>query len=169
MYGNIDSPLQWMRTFANILKGDDMKLKQSATDPCIFYNHRDGKLVLVLVLYVDNTLCAGEKKEVEWAYKMIESKVKIEKRGRLKKHLGIWNDWKKDKLGNTYMEATMPKMIEEISEKVEKATGKKAKAYATPGTPGKTLKKNEGAMIELDACLQINCWKDHVLSYQDTS
>jgi Reverse transcriptase (RNA-dependent DNA polymerase) len=36
MYGNIDSPLQWMRTFANILKGDDMKLKQRATDPCIF-------------------------------------------------------------------------------------------------------------------------------------
>jgi Reverse transcriptase (RNA-dependent DNA polymerase) len=28
MYGNIDSPLQWMRTFANILKGDYMKLKQ---------------------------------------------------------------------------------------------------------------------------------------------
>jgi hypothetical protein len=103
------------------------------------------------VLYVDDTLCAGENKEVEWAYKMIESKVKIEKLGRLKKHLGIWYDWKKDKLGNTYLEATMPKMIEEISEKFEKETGKKAKAYTTPGTPGKTLTKNEGAMIELGA------------------
>jgi hypothetical protein len=30
-------------------------------------------------------------------------------------------------------------------------TGKKAKAYATPGNPGKTLRKNERAMIELDA------------------
>jgi hypothetical protein len=68
---------------------------------------------------------------------MIESKVKIEKLGRLKKHLGIWYDWKKDKLGNTYLEATMPKMIEEISEKFEKATGKKAKAYAISGTTGK--------------------------------
>jgi Reverse transcriptase (RNA-dependent DNA polymerase) len=65
MYGNIDAPLQWMITFANILKGDDMKLNQSATDPYIFYKQRDGKIVLVLVLYVDDTLCAGEKKEVE--------------------------------------------------------------------------------------------------------
>jgi hypothetical protein len=63
MYGNIDSPLQWMKTFTNILKG--MNLQQSATDPCIFYKHRGGKLVLILVLYVDDTLCAGERKEVE--------------------------------------------------------------------------------------------------------
>jgi hypothetical protein len=77
--------------------------------------------------------------------------VKIEKLGRLKKHFGIWYEWKKDKLGNTYLEATMPKMIEEKIAKFEKATGKKAKAYATPGYPGKTLRKNEGAMIELDA------------------
>jgi hypothetical protein len=75
MYGNIDSPLQWMRTFVNILTGDEMKLKQSATDPCTFYKQRKGKLVLVLVLYVDDTLCAGEKKEVEWAFKLIESRV----------------------------------------------------------------------------------------------
>jgi hypothetical protein len=95
MYGNIDPPLQWMRTFANILTGDEMKLKQRATDPCIFYKQRKGKLVLVLVLYVDDTLCAGEKNKVEWAYKMIESKVKIEKLGRLKKNLGIWYEWKR--------------------------------------------------------------------------
>jgi hypothetical protein len=37
MHGNIDSPLQWMKTFTNILKGEGMNLKQSATDPCIFY------------------------------------------------------------------------------------------------------------------------------------
>jgi hypothetical protein len=45
----------------------------------------------------------------------------------------------------------MPKMIDEISEKFEKARGKKAKEYATPGTPGKTLKKNEGTMVDIDA------------------
>jgi Reverse transcriptase (RNA-dependent DNA polymerase) len=37
MYGNIDSPLQWMKTFTNVQKG--MNLQQSATDPCIFYKH----------------------------------------------------------------------------------------------------------------------------------
>jgi hypothetical protein len=45
----------------------------------------------------------------------------------------------------------MPKMILEISEKFEEARGKKANVYATPGTPGKTLRKNEGAMIDQDA------------------
>jgi hypothetical protein len=32
-----------------------------------------------------------------------------------------------------------------------RSLSKKAKVYATPETPGKTLSKNEGAMIDLDA------------------
>jgi hypothetical protein len=73
------------------------------------------------------------------------------KLGRLKKHLGIIYDWKQDKLGNTYLEASMPKMIDEISEKFEQARGKKAKEYATPGTTGKTIRENEGNMVDIDA------------------
>jgi hypothetical protein len=38
-------------------------------------------------------------------------------------------------------------MLDEISEKFEKARGKKAKVYATPVTQGKTLRKNEGTMV----------------------
>jgi hypothetical protein len=49
-----------------------------------------------------------------------------------------------------YLEATMPKMIDEISEKFEQSRGKKAKEYATTGTPGKTLRKNEGNMVDID-------------------
>jgi hypothetical protein len=45
----------------------------------------------------------------------------------------------------------MPKMIDEINEKFEQARRKKAKEYATPGTPGKTLKKNKGNMVDIDA------------------
>jgi hypothetical protein len=115
-----------------------MKMQQSATDPCIFYKQRGGKIILSF-LYVDDTLCAGEKKEDEWAYKKIEEKIKIVRLGRLKKHLGIMYDWKQDKAGNTYLEAYMPKMIEEISDKFEKVIGKKAKVYATPRTPRRTL------------------------------
>jgi hypothetical protein len=33
MYGDIDSPLQWMNTFTGILRGRN----ESATDPCIFF------------------------------------------------------------------------------------------------------------------------------------
>jgi hypothetical protein len=68
MYRNIDSPLQWMKTVYNILnynilKVDGMNLKQSATDPCIFYTRK--KVVPSLILYVDDTLRAGERKEVK--------------------------------------------------------------------------------------------------------
>jgi Reverse transcriptase (RNA-dependent DNA polymerase) len=93
-YGNVDSPLQWMKTFSNILKCDPKKMQQSATDPCILYKQRGGKIILILVLYIDDTLCAGEKKDVEWAYKKIEEKSKIVRLGRLKKQLGIMYDWK---------------------------------------------------------------------------
>jgi hypothetical protein len=68
----IDSPLQWMKTLTCILKGEGMNLKQSATDPCIFSKQRGGKVVLIFILYVDDALCAGERKEVEWACKTIE-------------------------------------------------------------------------------------------------
>jgi hypothetical protein len=42
----------------------------------------------------------------------------------------------KTSLENTYLEASMPKTIEEISEKFEKAKGKPVKVYATYATPG---------------------------------
>jgi hypothetical protein len=58
----------------------------------LFYKQRGVKAILILILYVDDTLCAGEKKEVEWDYKKIEEKIKIVRLGRLKKHLGIMYD-----------------------------------------------------------------------------
>jgi hypothetical protein len=45
----------------------------------------------------------------------------------------------------------MSKMIDEISEKLEQARGTKAKECATSGTPGNTLRKNEGNMVDIDA------------------
>ena len=45
MYGNIDSPLRWMKTFSKHLM-EQLKLKQSMTDPCIFYKEKDNKVVL---------------------------------------------------------------------------------------------------------------------------
>jgi hypothetical protein len=104
---------------------------------------------LILVLYVDETLCTGEKEEVEWACKIFESELKIERQGQLKKHLGIWYNWKKDITGKTYLESDVPKMVKEICEKYHQATGKRAKKFSTPGAPGKALKKNERKMIDI--------------------
>jgi hypothetical protein len=79
------------------------------------------------------------------------SKLKIERQGQLNKHLGIWYNWKKDKTGKTYLEDYMPKMVKEICEKYQQATGKRAKKFSTLGAPGKTLQKNEGKMIDIDS------------------
>jgi Reverse transcriptase (RNA-dependent DNA polymerase) len=74
---------------------EQLKLSQSKTDPCIFYKEKNNKVVLILALYVDDTLCLGQKEELEWMYsKEIQKKFKIEKLGKLKKHLGILYEWK---------------------------------------------------------------------------
>jgi hypothetical protein len=115
MYGNIDSPLRWMKTFANFLR-DVLNLEQSKSDPCIFYKKVPGKFVLNLGVYVDDTMGFGTKKETAWAYRMIETKFKIDKLGKLNKHLGVWWIWKTDANGELYLVATMPKMVEKIVE-----------------------------------------------------
>jgi len=150
MYGNIDSPLGWMKTFSKHLMSK-LGLIQSKADPCIFYKKDDkGRPVLLLALYVDDTLCAGTRKELDWMYKAITEKFNIEKLGKLKKHLGIWWSWHTDEKGNTYLSATMDKMIEDIRNKFEAATKKKVKDAATPGFPGQCLLKNTGEIVDLD-------------------
>jgi hypothetical protein len=52
------------------------------------------------------------------------NKYKIEKLGRLKKYLGIWYRWKHVKIPKElYLEACMPKLIEEIIINYKMATG----------------------------------------------
>jgi Reverse transcriptase (RNA-dependent DNA polymerase) len=96
MYGNIDSPLRWMKTFSKHIM-EQLNLSQSKTDPCIFYKEKNNKVVLILVLYVDDILCLGHKEELEWMYNKIQKKFKIEKLGKLKRHQGIWYEWKTEK------------------------------------------------------------------------
>jgi hypothetical protein len=104
-----------------------------------------------LAMYVDDTLCLGHKEELEWMYKEIQKKFKIEKLGRLKKHLQIWYEWKNDKITKQlYLEASMPKLLEEIIINYKTATGKEAKLSSVPATPGKCLRKNEGHTVMLD-------------------
>jgi Reverse transcriptase (RNA-dependent DNA polymerase) len=105
---------------------EQLKLSQSETDPCIFYKEKNNKVVLILALYVDDTLCLGQKEELEWMYREIQMKFKIEKLGKLKKHLGIWYEWKTEKgTGELYLEASTSKLIEGIIDNYKKAMEKK--------------------------------------------
>jgi hypothetical protein len=103
----------------------------------------------MLALYVDDTLCLGHEQEISWLYTNIEKRFKIERLGRLKKHLGIWYEWKQEQ-GEIIIEATMPQLIKEIINKYETVTNKTVKTYTTPGTPGKTLLKHQGNPEDID-------------------
>lgn len=150
MYGNVDAAIRWMKTYARYLI-DTMKMKQSQTDPCVFYKHdAQGELVLVLAVVVDDTLIAGKKEEVEWAKNEIKKKWNITDLGQVKKHLGIWWEWNKDKNGDYYFTGTMKDMADEIIKLYEKVTNTIVKEAPTPGYPGKTTRKNDGEIKDID-------------------
>jgi hypothetical protein len=142
MYGNVDAALRFFKCYTHIIL--EMGLKQSEADPCIFYKHSDeGQLIIILATHVDDTLLGGFKKEVGKFMDDFEKHLKIERLGMLKKHLGVWWEWLEDDQGETYLKATMPKMIREIHKTFQDAKGKPAKKAATPGFPGKMLRKSE--------------------------
>jgi hypothetical protein len=51
-----------METFTNILNGEGMNLNLSATDPSTFYKQQGGKVIFILVLYVDDAICEEKRK-----------------------------------------------------------------------------------------------------------
>ena len=146
MYGNVDAALRWQRCFVEVCTMDkgEIKLKQSQVDPCLLYKQdKDGKLVLIVVMYVDDVMVSGMPDMIRWFMTEFKKKFNITEMGQMKKHLGIWYDWKRDTNGEPYVVARMDEMIDEIVEKYEAATNAKTKVYDTPGAPGKNLKKNE--------------------------
>jgi len=66
---------------------------------------------------VDNSLIGGRKWQVEQFFKQFIQYLKIERLGQLKKHLGVWWEWKEDpQTGEIYLKVTMSKMVQEIKE-----------------------------------------------------
>ena len=64
-------------------------IKQSQSNPCMFYKQANGKLMLILAVYVDNMLLAGTDEDKWRIYQKVTKKYSITKLGRLRKHLGI--------------------------------------------------------------------------------
>ena len=143
MYGNVDAARIYFEKMAKVMTM--LGLTQSHTDPCVFYKHgKDKKLHLILVTHVDDTLIAGPRKYVHEFMREFEQHMKIERLGKLKKHLGIWYQWKKDKETNEeYLEANMAKLVSKVAIAFTHAMGFEPKSYSTPGTPGTILKTNE--------------------------
>jgi hypothetical protein len=99
MYGNSVATLIYFRLFKNHLI-EVMDITQSLTAPCMFYKaDKDGKVALIAVCHIDDNAIAGTIEWIQWFKTRIRKRFAITKLGRLKKHLGIWYDWKTDEKG----------------------------------------------------------------------
>jgi Reverse transcriptase (RNA-dependent DNA polymerase) len=96
MYGNIDTAQRFFKKYKGILK--DMNFKQSQTDPCIF-----NQLRLMLAIHVDDTIIARFTKDLEEFLTEFQKHLKIERLGKLKKHLGLWWEWMTGPDGEVYL------------------------------------------------------------------
>jgi hypothetical protein len=146
-YGNVDAALRWTRTFAAHLT--KIGMIQSQVDPCLFYKKdpNNGKIVLLVICFVDDQICNGTKTEIEWLKKKVRERFNIQDLGRLKKFLGIWYEWGRDNDG-PFVKATMNDMAATIVEDYEKHVGHPIKGAKTPGFPGTTLTKGEDDQAE---------------------
>ena len=131
----------WMKDFTKFLKA--IGLRQCICNPCIFYKHSKGKLTLMLAVYVDNTLVARTDKEVRWLYKKVTGQYSTTKLGKLRKHLGVWYNWKTDDCRESYIKMMLPKLVDNAVAKYEELSKEKIKQASTPGTPGKILRKQQ--------------------------
>jgi len=95
---------------------------------------------MLISTHVDDSLIGGRRWMVEKFYMEFAEHLKIEILGKLKKHLGVWWEWKTNPNdGEVYLEASMPRMVNEIKMAYINATGKSPRAASTPGYPGKCL------------------------------
>jgi hypothetical protein len=131
MYGNVDAALRLFVKYKGILK--ILGMKQCQTDPCVFHREdKDGCLDLIIACHVDDSVIAGRKNAIDRYYMEFEKHLKIERLGKMKKHLGIWWEFKQDKKG-MYLEGSMEKMENDIIDTFEDVTGKMARSFDTPG------------------------------------
>ena len=144
MYGNIDAALRWQKCFVETCidpKGE-IKCEQSKVDPCLLLKRNQKKeIVLLIVCYVDDVLLSGKQRDIDDFRNKFKKKYNITNLGTMKKHLGMWYEWRRDKNNNPYIKVTMDKMLKDIVMSYEKCIGKKVKSQKTPGIPNKFLTK----------------------------
>jgi hypothetical protein len=148
MYGNVDAALRFFKELKKHIQSSG-NMQQSKTDPCVFMHfNEEQKLDLLVVTHVDDQMLCGTKTARETYKDMLSKRFKWTSQGRLRKHLGVRYEWMIDENGDRLIVATMKKLVNEIIQAFEKATGKPAKLYNTPGTPGVSMTKNTGSVVK---------------------
>lgn len=142
-YGQVDAAKRWMDMFIGILteKGG-CEMQRSKIDPCVLYKRENGKLVALMLLYVDDGFACGKPAEVKKIREHLKRRVEVLEIGRMKTHLGVNYTLKKDDLG-WYYECEMRKYIMDVIDDFEKETENTLGDYQTPAAPSSVLMKLE--------------------------
>ena len=65
MYGTVDSPPRFFKTLAKHLTNTNgLNMHQQPGEPCVFTKHREGKLILLVVTFVDDILVGGSPEDI---------------------------------------------------------------------------------------------------------
>ena len=88
-YGLKDAPLLWNLKAVLVLVTEFNYLR-SSHDSCLFYRVKDGKVVVIISLHVDDTLATGEKWALEELHKDLEKHFGTMKAEKNKfRHFGV--------------------------------------------------------------------------------
>jgi hypothetical protein len=151
MCGNVDAALRFFRTLKEHLT-KNVGMKNSKTDPCVFYLKDDNsETKLTVASHADDCTMAGTKDAMEQFKLNVKTRFNVTDLGLLKKHLGIWCDWKEEENGEKHIAATMPKLAGETIESFEEHMARETKMSKVPGTPGETSPKAKEEEKELHA------------------
>ena len=142
MYGNVQAALGFFVEYKDHLT-NEMKLEQSLTDPCLYFEKDNQEnLKLMALTHVDDTLIAGNEKEIKDFKKGILERFKFRDQGILQKHLGVTYEWKHDpKTGERLIEGTMKNLVDEIIKKYKQVMEREPTEYGTAGKPKVSLKR----------------------------
>lgn len=94
MYGNVDAALRFFRTLKEHLTVH-IGMINSRSDPCVFYlKDENGETKLIVASHVDDCIMVGPKDVIEQFKIDVKTRFNITELGVLKKHLGMWYEWK---------------------------------------------------------------------------
>ena len=87
MYGLVQSARIFFMSFSRHLTSDEVGFRQCMTDQCFFYK-MGKKGPIILLLYVDDSACLGNKEDINETMKLISKKFTIKTEGGLNNFLG---------------------------------------------------------------------------------
>ena len=105
--------------------------------------------MLIVVVYVDDVLVAGQEKDVDELKQIVKTMVNITDLGIVKKHCGIWYQWQQKDDGTCNVIISMNDYVNTLINDYENEYGQ-VKIASTPGPPNIVLCKSADIPLAKD-------------------